>query len=189
MHKKFSAIIIHGSFGDPNENWFPWLDKELTKIGVSCIRPQLPTPTGQYLENWEKIFWANIKSIDENTILIGHSLAPAFILNILQQIKKPVFSTILVSPFIRKLGLPEFDRVNISFIKGPFNWLRIIKNAGKIRIFVGDNDPYVPYVAVQEVASKLNAKISVIHNGGHLNAEAGFTKFPLLLEELIKLMK
>lgn len=26
-------FIIHGSFGNSQENWFPWLEKKLTKNG------------------------------------------------------------------------------------------------------------------------------------------------------------
>jgi hypothetical protein len=35
-------IIFHGTFGSKDGNWFPWLDRELLKLGQKVIRPQMP---------------------------------------------------------------------------------------------------------------------------------------------------
>lgn len=39
-----NAIIIHGTEGYPEENWFPWLKNELELIGYNVIVPQFPSP-------------------------------------------------------------------------------------------------------------------------------------------------
>ena len=50
-----NAIIIHGTYGNPDENWFPWLKIELEKIGYQVYVPTFPTPENQNLEAWLKI--------------------------------------------------------------------------------------------------------------------------------------
>lgn len=40
-------IILRGTLGSPEENWFPWLAEELKKLGQIVVRPQLPTLEGQ----------------------------------------------------------------------------------------------------------------------------------------------
>ncbi len=35
-------LILHGSFGYPDENWFPWLKLKLEKEGHKVYSPQLP---------------------------------------------------------------------------------------------------------------------------------------------------
>ena len=39
-----TVFIIHGSYGHPGENWFPWLKDELEKIGHRVCVPQFPCP-------------------------------------------------------------------------------------------------------------------------------------------------
>jgi len=51
-----SIIIIHGTGGSPNSNWFPWLKSELEKLGHTVFAPKFPTPEKQSLENWLKVF-------------------------------------------------------------------------------------------------------------------------------------
>ena len=36
------VVIIHGANGSPEENWFPWLKKELETKGIEVIIPQFP---------------------------------------------------------------------------------------------------------------------------------------------------
>lgn len=39
-----NVIIIHGAYGNPEENWFPWLKKELEKLDCRVFVPKFPTP-------------------------------------------------------------------------------------------------------------------------------------------------
>ena len=47
-------LLIHGSFGSPFVNWFPYLRKELESQGKIVYTPDFPTGVGyQTYENWE----------------------------------------------------------------------------------------------------------------------------------------
>jgi predicted alpha/beta hydrolase family esterase len=35
-------IIVHGSFGNPEEHWFPYLATQLRTLGHTIMVPQLP---------------------------------------------------------------------------------------------------------------------------------------------------
>lgn len=180
------VIIIHGTLGSPEGNWFPWLKAELEKQGIKAITPRFPTPEGQSLQAWLAIL--NKYKMDEDTILVGHSIGPTVIMKKLQQLDKPIRAVILVSGWIGKIDNSEYDKLNKTFFEGEFNWERIKKNAGKIVMFYGDNDPYVSMKLARELASKLGVELRVIKNGGHLNSEAGYTKFPEVLAEIKKLL-
>ena len=51
-----NVFIIHGAFGYPDENWFGWMKNKINKLGYEVYVPQLPTPEGQSLGNWLKVF-------------------------------------------------------------------------------------------------------------------------------------
>jgi hypothetical protein len=36
------VLILHGSFGSPSENWFPWLKLKLEELGHRVLTPQMP---------------------------------------------------------------------------------------------------------------------------------------------------
>ena len=64
-----NIFIIHGAYGNPNDNWFPWLKAELEKIGAKAFVPAFPTPEDQNLENWFKVFKDYEKYLGENSIV------------------------------------------------------------------------------------------------------------------------
>ena len=92
-----NVFIIHGAYGHPKENWFPWLKSELEKLDCRVFIPQFPTPEDQSLETWLKVFEEYKQYLDEDSVVVGHSLGPAFLLDILEKLDKPVKATFFVS--------------------------------------------------------------------------------------------
>ena len=133
-----NAIIIHGAYGYPEENWFPWLKKELKQIGFKVFVPQFPTPNNQNLKNWNKVFLRYEKYVDEDTILIGHSLGALFIMNILENYK--VKACYLVGGFLGLLGVKKFDIINKTITNRKFNFKKIKKNCKIFFVYNSDND-------------------------------------------------
>jgi len=176
-------FIIHGAYGNPNENWFPWLKKELEKIGYEVIVPAFPTPENQNLENWMKVFQPYLKEINEETIFIGHSLGVAFILSVLEKINLQVRACFFVSGFAALLG-NKIDVINRTFIEKNFDWEKIKNNSKEFYIYHADNDPYVPLNRAKRLATKLNCTMFLIEKAGHFNSAAGFDTFKELLGDL-----
>lgn len=181
-----NIFIIHGAYGNPEENWFPWLKSELEKLNCNVFVPKFPTPENQSLENWKEVFEEYKQYIDENTIVVWHSLAPAFLLDLLENIDRPIKSAFFVSGFIGLLWNPDFDEINKSFVYRNFDWETINQNCNKFYIYHSDNDPYVPLQKAWELAHKLNTKVIEIKNAWHFNSAAGYDKFELLLDEIKK---
>lgn len=179
-----NIFIIHGSYGSPNENWIPWLKSELEKLNCKVFVPRFPTPENQTLENWLKIFNKYKNYLKKNSILVGHSLGPAFILNILERTNKSIKAAFFVSGFIDLLNNPNFDKINKTFVDKKFDWIKIKRNCKKFYLFHSDNDPYVPLKKAKRLAKKLDIQIIIIKNAGHFNEDAGYTKFDLLLDKI-----
>ena len=179
------VTIIHGTMSSPNANWFPWLSSELGKKGIKVKIPKFPTPDGQNLGNWLKIFDLEVGPLNSNSILIGHSVGAAFSLRVLERLAQPICATYLVAGFVGPIGNPDFDPLIKTFIDRPFEWDRVKSGSAIFRAYSGDKDPYVARELGLEIVQKLGIELNVIADGGHLNAEAGYTEFPELLEDVI----
>lgn len=177
-------IIIHGIYGNPEENWFPWLKKQLEGMGYEAIVPKFPTPLDQTLDSWLRVFSNYENKINEETVLIGHSLGASFILNYLEKTNKKIKAAILVAGY-HKLLENQFKELNKTFVGKEFDWNKIKSSCGKFFVFASDNDEYIPLEVGQELAQNLNAELNVVHGGGHLNKKAGYDDFHLLLETII----
>ena len=150
--------------------------------------PAFPTPESQTLDNWRAAFESQVGSLTEGSVLVGHSLGAGFILALLEGSDVSVLGTFLVSGFIGRLGLDEFDTVNDSFVCRPFQWERICRRAGEVHVYNSNTDPYVPLAKGEQLAQHLGVPLTIVDNAGHINADAGYRSFPRLLSDLSSLL-
>lgn len=178
----YRVIVLHGAYGGPDTNWFPWLHAALEAEGIEVLRPRLPTPQGQSLETWLDAYDVAVERLPVAlTILVGHSLGAAFALRLVERAVEPVAGLFLAAGFVGALGLPDYDTINHSFFVDPFDWAGIRERKGRVcRCWAGGNDPYVPLPRSQSVADCLGATLDVVPDGGHLNGETEFNTFPEL---------
>lgn len=179
-----NIFIIHSAYGTPEENWIPWLKNKLEEMGQNVFVPRFPTPENQNLDAWMKVFDAYRQYLGSDSILVGHSIGVAFILNVLEGLDRPVKAAFLVSGFKALIGIPEFDEINRTFVERRLDWNKIRKNCEKFIMFHSDNDPYVPLANAEEVAKNLGIKIILVKGAGHFNQKAGYTSFDLLFEKM-----
>src|SRR3989338_2065162 len=138
-------VIFHGSYGNPEENWFPDLREHLEGLGQDVLVPAFPVeewdditkkgkdtkPQKQSLNNWFETFEKYLPIIRKakRVCLIGHSLGPLFILHIVSKYKLKLDSAIFISPFL-EVPIPskiwQIDIVNKSFYKNDFDF-KILK--------------------------------------------------------------
>jgi len=179
-----TALLIHGAFGSPDENWFPWLKLELQNLGYEVHVPTFPTPENQNLESWEEIISPYLKTLNSESIVIGHSLGVPFGLRILELLNHSIKAFYSAAGFVELLNNSTFDDINKTFTERDFDWDKIKTHGNKFFLYHGENDPYVPVNIAENLGLKLNTKLEIIPNGGHLNEGMGFTKFPQLLKDI-----
>lgn len=179
-----NALIVHGAYGTPDDNWMPWLKKNLEINGIEVFAPQFPVGEEQRLKNWLSVFGPYKERINQNSIMIGHSIGPAFILRILEQSNVKIKAAFLVAPFARPLNIPKFDEVNKTFLEKEFDWEKIRKNCTEFFVYGSDNDPYVKSSQEYFVAEKLGAILKMIPHAGHINSTAGYSQFKELYDDI-----
>lgn len=180
---KSEVLIFHGTGGNPNENWFPWLKDELQQEGMQVHIPQFPHPKDHPLPNWLQVLKEYMPHINRDSILIGHSLGGLFLLRVLERLNYPVKASFFVAAPVGVKPIKYYDS-DLAFSGFDFDWERIKQNVGKVSVYHSDNDPYVSLGNGEELAKKLGVDLTFIANVGHFNTEAGYTKFDKILQDI-----
>lgn len=182
-----TALILHGTLGSPEGNWFQWLKSELEQSGMKAWLPQLPHTEQPSLREWADFIHAGCPfAINEETLIVGHSSGAILALILAQENHVPVGSIIAVSVFHdNSLGWEP----NSKLFDVAFNWQAIRNNANSLQFIHSDNDPYVPLEQAQYVANHCHAKLKLIPRQGHFNLEQSeeYRSFPKLLEVINRL--
>lgn len=177
-----NAIILHGTLGSPEGNWFQWLEDQLETKDLQVWLPKLPHAEQPNLKEWAEFIQANCPfEISKETLIIGHSSGAILALILAQQNNQPIGQIVCVSVFHdNSLQWEPNDRL----FDVAFDWPAIRANANKLLFIHSDNDPYVPLDQAQFVADNCQAELVIIPSQGHFNLEQSeeYKEFPKLLE-------
>lgn len=187
------VFIIHGWDGYPGEGWFLWLKGELEKRGVEAVVPQMPEANAPAIEKWVPYLAELVGAPDSETYLVGHSIGVPTIMHYLQTIDTSVGGVIGVAGWFNlipgSIGGPDDEAVAKPWIETPIDTEKIKTVCQKFTAIFSDNDPYVPVSDAEIFRERLNAKIIIEHNRGHMGGHDNLKEFPLVLNELTELMK
>ncbi|OGN28085.1 MAG: hypothetical protein A3A33_04065 [Candidatus Yanofskybacteria bacterium RIFCSPLOWO2_01_FULL_49_25] len=179
--KNINVIFIPGNGGgSTKENWFPYVQSELEKLGLTVIAEQFPDPDLARAEYWlpflEKL------GTDEHTILIGHSSGA------LAAMRYAEHHNILGSVLV---GVAHTDGGDVKekasgYFDTPWDWVAIKRNQQWIIEFHSTDDPYIAVAEARFVHDKLDADYHEFTDRGHFfPADA----FPELIESVTKKLK
>lgn len=182
-------ILLHGTLGNPEGNWFPWLAHKLEEKGNSVTRPQLPTPAGQNPDNWVKTIQSITNQVggpDEETVFVAHSMSCLAVCLYLQFIPSPIHACYFVAGFAKHLpNTPDpYPQLNDPFIDTPIDWAKVRENSKKFVCFGSDNDSYVPFETAKNFSDQLSGEFIIVPGAGHFSESSGYTTFPKLLEKI-----
>ncbi len=176
------AILIPGNGGEsPQDNWFPYLERELPKLGIKVINEQFPDPELARREFWVPF----IKELgaDENTILIGHSSGAVAAMRYAEANK--ILGSILVGACHTDLG--DENEKQSHYYDDPWSWEDIKKNQRWIIQFASTDDPFIPIEEARHIHEHLDSDYHEYINQGHFgHSEQPKDEFPELIEVLKK---
>lgn len=180
-----NALILHGTEGHSKENWFPWLEAELTKRGYRVWVPDLPDAHKPNISKYNA-FISKKWRLDPDSIIIGHSSGSIAALGLLQETPAPtkIAAAYLVAGFVGNL---DWDALN-EIGSYPLDWPALKAKAQKFVLFHSDDDPYVPLEHGKIIQKNLDAELIVLPKQKHfsVSTEPTYTKFPELLEKILE---
>lgn len=172
------VILLHGNGGSTGtDNWQPYIKREIEKLGVTCLSPDLPDNVAARKEHWFPYF-ENELNLSENDIVVGHSSGALAILKYAETHK--LGGSILVGVYYTDLGYE--DEKTSGYFDTPWNWGSIQTNQPWTVIFASSDDPYIPVEEPRFIRDQLGSEYYELehegHFGGHTNPKL---EFPELL--------
>ncbi len=146
----------------------------------------MPDANNPNLQSWLMHLYDVIKSPDEDTYLVGHSLGSLAILRYLEAMPEAsrVGAAILVAGFCDPIE--KLDELNNFFVT-PMDYPKIISSSNKIIAINSDDDPWVPLHFGESLKEKTGAELIVLPHAGHINSAYGFSELPIVYEKLKEL--
>ncbi len=177
-----NAVILHGTSGTPEENWFPWLKNELENREHKVWLPQLPNCEKPNVDTYNNFLIPNW-DFNSETVLIGHSSGAVEILSLLENLPEGIVieKAILVAGFINNLKWDALDEL----FTHEFDWENIKSKYDNFVFIHSDSDPYVPLDHGKFLQEKLGGELIIKEGQKHFSVGSfgqEYKKFPLLLD-------
>lgn len=181
-----TAIILHGmpskeeyfDAGVPsssNQHFLPWIQRRLILRGALAQAIELPEPYAPVYEKWKGVF--EQFTVNENTMLIGHSCGAWFLVRWLSEEKRSVGKVALVAPFLD----PDGDEVASDFFHFELDE-KIMERVEDMVIFNSTDDDKEIQDSVSIITSRIpGINVVELENRGHFTYGGMKTdKFPEL---------
>lgn len=163
-----------------NKHWIPWTKRQLTAKGIETVTPLMPAPWNPMYEAFKKEF--EKYSVDEDTVLVGHSCGCAFLVRWLGETKRTIFKLILVAPW----KIPDKDD---DFRKNFYHYSidpTIKQRVKEIVMFTADDEEDDGKKSLSIFHHALSGKIIELHGHGHYTFDdMGTEEFPELVEVIL----
>ncbi len=180
-----NAVLLHGTKGTPESNWFPWLKVELEKRGYKVWVPQLPSADAPNIKLNNEFIFSSDWEFNSESVLIGHSAGSVAIYGILSKLPDgvQVKQAILVGTFKDDLGWPNLG----GLFEEPFDYAKIKTKARKFSLLHSDNDPHCPLEGAQYLAKELGGELTIVPGAEHFSVKNGGERFRQL-PEIVELL-
>ncbi|GMQ95254.1 MAG: alpha/beta fold hydrolase [Patescibacteria group bacterium] len=172
---------------DPDEfkpkRWKDSLGEDLGS-DFQVIAPVMPSKYNSKYNEWKIWFEKTFPFLEDNVVLIGHSLGGIFVAKYLSEnnFPKKISATYLIAaPFDNK-----DSECSLADFVLPQTLEKFEGQGGKIFIYQSKDDPVVPFVDLEKYAKSLpTAEMVVFKDKGHFIQE----EFPELIQSILQLRK
>lgn len=177
------AVILHGTDGNPEANWLPWVKNQLVEYGYDVWIPLLPENHTPNICIYDKFLKESGWDFTNN-LLVGHSSGATAVLNLLQCEWLPKVDTvILVGTFLNEKlleGVSWYEPGQFDNLFSEKLDIELIKNKANNFYFIhGDDDTYCDTNDARKLSEEVSGKFIAVPEGKHLSSNR--TELPEIL--------
>ena len=189
-NKSGNVYIIHDYQSTSNDHWYPWLSRQVKKLGIDAKRIMLANPLEPKMQDWQQSLAVQIPQMDADTILVAHGLSCLSVLKFIEQHylthRKAILGVVMVAGFDQPLVMWSELNDLVRSVKLDFKTLSKSYKYGVM--YFSNNDPHVPTAMSLSLAHRLlNTQIFEVLQAGHFEKTDGYADFPQLLEVIQRL--
>jgi len=170
--------LFHGSGGNGDVFWLPYLKNHFEAEGWEVINPDFPNSDKPLLAPWVSTAQESFV-MNSETVLVGHSLGCPLIMSLLQRSDVKIDKAILVA------GLYDNTRFDHPFLE-EYDWEMIKKNCKQFVFIHSTNDPWDCDEQEADLAfGNLGGTKIIRENQGHFGSttkKQEYPEFPLLIK-------
>jgi predicted alpha/beta hydrolase family esterase len=156
-----NAIIFHGTGGDPQNCWYPWLGARLEARGYAVEIPHYPGLNRDPIEAFLPTVLAG-HAFDDGTVLVGHSGGAALLLGILEHIDTRVSQAVLVAGYATRPNTAEEP-----VLQNTYDWEKIKAHVRDLYFVNSARDPYGCDAAQGRSMLDRLGGTQIVRNEGH----------------------
>lgn len=175
------VIIFYGYGETPESFWYPYTRKALEDKGYNVLIPELPNTNNPMLDEQLEFSLKNL-SLDQETIVVGHSSGCPLILALLEKIDITIDKAILVAGYTQPLKVGAKDTKNI---KEKFDWETIRKHCREFIFINAENDPWGANDKQGKIMHEKLGGNLIINREGHMGSDSynqPYKEFPFLVK-------
>jgi len=191
---KKKVLIIHGTGGYGRKNWYGWLADELRSFGHEVFIPDLPDSDQPIFEKWIAALEQYQDELDENSVIIGHSLGGFTGLHLVTRLRKKINKLILIAPTHGDMDWEAYAKQHPrepvenqkKFHQSEVLYDKVHLNTEKIIYYYADNDFYLPKIIPGLYKKTLRADYRMLPGRDHFCiAHGNAYTFPELIVDII----
>lgn len=185
--------IVHCWDGTKDDGWYPWLDDKISNENNEVIRFNMPNTAHPKIEEWVAELDKQVNDLGEKTYFVGHSIGCQTIMRYLERKNiDRIGGMLFVAPWLDLLpeAINDDESYNVAYpwIHTPIDFEKIKRITNKITCIFSNNDYFVS-LTQQDVFKKLNAKIVIVNDKGHISADDGVEELDEIYDELLKMIE
>ncbi|AZN64995.1 RBBP9/YdeN family alpha/beta hydrolase [Acinetobacter johnsonii] len=188
---KQHIYIVHGYQASPNDHWFPWLSQKLSQMDLHAEvkRLVLPHSDAPHFEEWQQALALQMTTLDENTIIIAHSLGCLATLHYLSSKlrERRIKAILCIAGF--KAALTTLPELSGFIAQAKLDSGILHSHIASRVVMFSNNDPYVPPPLALTFGHFLSAEVLEVKRAGHFMRENGYAEFELLFNTLKPLLQ
>lgn len=170
-------IIIHSYNGDTADSFARDIEETCRKKGIQYRFPLFPTRARASYESWKTVM--DQEKIDENTILIAHSLGTQFVPKYLSETKQRINTYVSVAGYLHYEGRSDLEEINRNFEPSDQDFANCRKQIHRRISLYSDNDRMNQIEKLEAYAEALDAEKILVPGAGHFDPASGIRKLPV----------